>query len=359
MTLSVFPIDGELSSLASATDDRRIREVLSATLPEVVDQSLTIEHVNAEPIEYARRYRAVLRYRLDALYHGKPTQRIVYGKVFASKDGALLGPTMAALREYLATARRYTFNVPLPLGWRPDMQLALMEEVPGQALLSKALKARFQGSTAQPPHMSLRNMIDASAHIAATLHSSPIKLGRRRTLDEEIADIRGELADLQRISPELGQRLDTYLQQIAAYAEQSDPLPLGFCHGDYTYNQILFEGTRAGLVDYDAVCQAEPALDLGHFLAYLKIAGLRARKAEGSQANDVVIELSDRFLKTYTNAMGGIGDVERFQIRVAVYQMISLIRRAVRSWQKFKGNRLEHALVLIEEELACLPQLDY
>jgi len=46
-------------------------------------------------------------------------------------------------------------------------------------------------------------------------------------------------------------------------------------------------------------------------------------------------------------------------VRVAVYQMISLLRRALRSWQKFKGSRLENALALIEEEMACLPQLDY
>jgi hypothetical protein len=38
---------------------------------------------------------------------------------------------------------------------------------------------------------------------------------------------------------------------------------------------------------------------------------------------------------------------------------VSLLRRALRSWQKFKGSRLEGALEIIEEEIACLPQLDY
>jgi hypothetical protein len=38
---------------------------------------------------------------------------------------------------------------------------------------------------------------------------------------------------------------------------------------------------------------------------------------------------------------------------------VSLLRRAVRSWQKFKGGRTESALAILEEELACLPQLEY
>jgi len=65
-------------------------------------------------------------------------------------------------------------------------------------------------------------------------------------------------------------------------------------------------------------------------------------------------------MSTYMAAMGGrVDDAERLRVRVAVYQMISLLRRALRSWQKFKGSRLENALALIEEEMACLPQLDY
>jgi hypothetical protein len=31
----------------------------------------------------------------------------------------------------------------------------------------------------------------------------------------------------------------------------------------------------------------------------------------------------------------------------------------MRSWQKFKGSRTASALAILEEEIACLPQLDY
>jgi aminoglycoside phosphotransferase (APT) family kinase protein len=203
-------------------------------------------------------------------------------------------------------------------------------------------------------------MIDSCARIAATLHRSNIKLGRRLTLDDQVAALRTGFADLHRIAPDLGTQLEAWLEQITTYAEQSDALNLCFCHGDYTYTQVIFEGRQAGLVDFDSVCQAEPALDLGHFLSYLRIAGSKAQQVAGSDSRELVSELSDRFMSTYLGAMGGrVEDAERLRVRVAVYQMISLLRRALRSWQKFKGGRLENALALIEEEIAYLPQLDY
>jgi thiamine kinase-like enzyme len=250
--------------------------------------------------------------------------------------------------------------VPRALGWRPDLHLSLMEAIPGKPLLSDALKAHFKGRAAQAGAPSLRGMVEACAKIAATLHSSNIKLGRRRTLDDELAALRAGFVDVQRISPELGTRLETWLEQLSAYAEQSDALNLGFCHGDYTYTQIIFEGQQAGLVDFDSICQAEPALDLGHFLGYLKVAGFKAQQAAGGSSPALVGELSDQFMGAYLGTMGGqIEDADRLRVRVAIYQMVSLLRRALRSWQKFKPSRLENALALIEEEMLLLPQLDY
>jgi aminoglycoside phosphotransferase (APT) family kinase protein len=364
MVLHVFPVDGELPALVRATDSRRMLGIFNETLPAALDSSFEVERYESELVDYARRYRAVLRYHLEGRRPGagRAERRTIYGKVFTSSVGALAGPVTAALRERLLNSDGdYRFNVPRSLGWRPDMQLALMEEIPGKPQVSDLLKAHFRGKATEPEAQSLREMIDACAKIAATLHTSQIKLGRRRTLDDEVAALRKDFAEMRRISPELGAQLESWLDQLSTYAEQSDSLPIGFCHGDYTYTQVIFEGQQAGLVDFDSVCQAEPALDLGQFLAYVRIAGYRARQlANRTSDTPLVEELCERFLTTYLAAMGArVEDVERLRVRVAVYQVLSLLRRALRSWQKFKGSRLENALALIEEEIACLPQLDY
>jgi thiamine kinase-like enzyme len=340
-----------------------MRELFNETLPAALDNSLEVEKCEVELVDYARRHRAVLRYQIQGRRpgSGRVERQTVYGKVFTSNIGALAGPATAALRErVLNNDGGYSFSVPRSLGWRPDMQLSLLEAIPGKPLISDLLKARLRGQATEPEMLSLRQMIDACAQIAARLHTSNIQLGRRRTLDDELAMLRKSFVEVRRLSPELGAQMEAWLDQLSIYAEQSDSLRLGFCHGDYTYTQVIFEGQRAGLVDFDSICQAEPALDIGHFLAYLRVAGFKAQKLADGAPNTLVEELGERFLTNYLGAMGShVEDVERLRVRVAVYQMISLLRRALRSWQKFKGSRLENALVLIEEEMACLPHLDY
>jgi len=361
MALHVFPIDGELPALVSATNASRMREIFNETLPAALGNSLDVESCGVELVDYARRYRAVLRYELEGRRPGssRVEQQTVYGKVFTSNIGALAGPVTAALRERVLSGP-YKFNVPRSLGWRPDMQLSLLEAIPGKPLISDLLKARLRNKPITPGTLSLEEMVDVCANVAATLHSSNIRLGRKRTLDDELAMLRKNFAEMRRLSPELGEQMETWLEQLSTYAEQSDALSMGFCHGDFTYTQLVFEGNQAGLVDFDSICQAEPALDLGHFLAYLRVAGLKAEKLADGGPNTLVEQLSERFMTTYLATMGEqVEEVGRLRVRVAIYQMISLLRRALRSWQKFKGSRLENALVVIEEEMACLPQLDY
>ena len=47
--------------------------------------------------------------------------------------------------------------------------------------------------------------------------------------------------------------------------------------------------------------------------------------------------------------------MERLDDRVPVYEVISLLRMALHSWQKLKGTRLEYVIAVLEERVACLP----
>jgi hypothetical protein len=122
---------------------------------------------------------------------------------------------------------------------------------------------------------------------------------------------------------------------------------------------VIFDGASSGLVDFDTVCQAEPALDLGQFLAYARVAVLKARDkaaAPPEASEEITGQLCDRFLNTYIEACGGrLEDIERLGARVPVYEVISLLRMALHSWQKLKGTRLEYVITVLEERIAWLP----
>jgi thiamine kinase-like enzyme len=305
----------------------------------------------------------VLRYEIEGAGRGnKPQRRDVYGKVADDKQGALVGALIAALRERVLDSRNaHQFNLPRSLGFRPDLQLTLLEAIPGKPQISQLLKARLAGrGEAAADGLTLEAALDGCAQIARALHDSKIALGRRRTLDGELKALQKEIAVVQHIAPELGGRFQAWLERIETYAEESDPLELHCSHGDYTYSQIIFDGKQSGLVDFDTICQAEAALDLGQFLAYLKAATYKAQKLASSAPADLGGQLGEHFLQAYERAAGGqIPDVGRLRVRTAVYEVVSLMRMSLHSWQQLKPSRLANAIALLEGALERLPQLDY
>jgi ABC-type multidrug transport system fused ATPase/permease subunit/thiamine kinase-like enzyme len=362
MVVHAYPIDGELPTLVGATDLARMRDVFAETLSRATNSEIAVEGVRVVPVNYARRYRCVMRYEIEAYDGDESLPPIeVYGKISTDNQGAAIDRVVGALRDHvLADRRAYQFAIPRSLGFRPDLQLSLMEAIPGQPRISQLLKERLSGRAGADGELTLEQALEACARIARRLHESNILLGRRRTLDDELAALQRDIQAMQQVAPELGAQFQEWLERIGSYAEASDPLPLCFSHGDYTYSQLIFDGSRSGLVDFDTVCQAEPALDLGQFLAYLRVAAHKARRNTAPGATPIGEQLGEQFLRAYMAGSGEqLEDAERMRIRTSVYEVVSLLRMALHSWQQLKGSRLENAIAVFEEAIARLPQLDY
>lgn len=352
MVVHAFPIDGDLPILLEVTDPERMVEVLAA---EELG-GFTPRRCRVELAQYGRRHRCTLRYILDGTdATGAPAQRVVYGKVANDGTGARTVPVIAALREALAAPGDEGVLIPPVIAYRPELQLLLLEAIPGRPQIARLLKARLAGQPEDLPGApTLEGAMEACGKIAAAIHGSGITLGHERTLESEIAWQERSIAELGRISPELGAQLLAWLRQLAEAGARTAALPLGFAHGDFTYTQLIFDGGRSGLVDFDTVCQGEPALDLGQFLAYQRLA-IRRNQRQGSPAG-LADELSAGFIEAYLAALGGrAGDVENLRARARIYELLMLSRLAIHSWQKLKVSRMEQAMKLIEERIQWLP----
>jgi hypothetical protein len=357
MAVHAFPLDAELPELIGATDRRNVAALLGDALQNELGLDFAVADCQIELVDYGRQQRATLRYHVTG--HGSDAamaqQVLVYGKLTGDGSGALAGPISDALRERVyAPSSTFHFNVPRVLAWRPELCLSLLEAIPGKGLIADALKALLRDKSFTGAALSIDEMIGACAKIAATLHTSGIQLGRPRLFEDELVSLQRELALVEPISPALGVQLAGYLAQIAAAARRSPTLPLCFNHGDFTYGQMLFDGENSGLVDFDSVCQAEPALDLAQFLTYLRVASLKSKLSQAA-TRALVDRLNDRFLQSYVDMAGPqTGELEQLVLRIAIYKALSLLRRTLRSWQKFKPSRIESALALLEEEIARL-----
>jgi aminoglycoside phosphotransferase (APT) family kinase protein len=357
MVVHAYPLDGELAALLDATNRTRMLAVLRETVPDATSHVSTGEECRVELVDYGRQDRATLRYYLmgSGGDPAQPARLVVYGKLTGDGSGAMAGAVSSALQERVARSV-FPFHVPQVFAWQEDTQLVLLEAIPGAPAISDALKARLRGKAADEGTITLEAMIDTCAQIGATLHTSAIHLGPRRTLEDILGSLAQRFSEVERISPDLGGLLSDRLTRLASAAQASSPMPLCFCHGDFTFGQVLFAGAYSGLVDFDSVCRAEPALDLGHFLTYLTLTGEKGKKSDTAEPHELIGQLTERFLATYSAAVGlDIAAQERLRERVAVYKGVSLLRRALRSWQKFKPSRIEAAITLLDTQLAQLP----
>ncbi|HJW89534.1 MAG TPA: ABC transporter transmembrane domain-containing protein [Anaerolineales bacterium] len=361
MAISVFPIDGMLPTLIGATDCERMIKVFNNSLPEALSDNLKIEDMRFEVVHYGRYQRCVLRYVLQGRGEdgSTPQERVVFGKVDSDGYSALTIPVMGALMEHMG--RRlftYNFRIPRPIGFVQDLNLLLMEALPGNVRLKDLLLDRLCGAGLElPGDLTLEEALESCARMLVVLHTSKIELGRRRNFEDEISMVSAEVEAMELVFPSLGGQLHSWLDEVIAFGRSSIPMSPVFSHGDFTYSQLIFQGKESGLVDFDSICQAEPGLDLGQFLAYQRLVICKEQHPEAPMDSVEVERLSDLFLSTYIAHSDWLADETLLRNRTMAYEVISLIRLAVHSWDKLKGTRLNHTLNILKGRISCLSRV--
>lgn len=369
MALSVFPIDGLIPTLVEATDPQTIASLLAETLPEARSGEFLIQDVRLDLAHYGRYERCVLRYSIDGMQTATQTPRhlTVYGKVEADGSGNGTVSMISTLRARLQEPDvPYRFRIPHALGYFPDLKLLLMEAIPGKPFFKELLKTwREQGDHgngeeggSHEKQVTLEQAVRTCALIAATLHRSEIKSGPRQTLEMQAAELREESQAIKRTFPALFAQVESWISETVAFAQAYPAMPPCFSHGDFTYTQLIFDGSKGGLVDFDSICQAEPAQDLGHYLAYQRLNIIKDQDPESPIPPEAIERLCALFLDTYIEASRGwIADESLLRGRVAIYELISLIRLTLHSWEKMKGSRLRQTILLVEERVECQRQI--
>jgi hypothetical protein len=349
LVLHAFPLDPALPGLVPATDPVALAETLGPLLTSAVP-GLHLQNCRAEVVRY-RPDGCVLRYELA--WHLQPSRRslkqVLYGKVYAGGEGQLVGPVVTALRNLSdGPGPSLPFLIPRFQGYLPHLRLALLEAVPGSPLLPALIRARAGG--ASPPAVSgptPEEAVVACARIAATLHRSTIPVGACRTLADEVDAVRTAVDDLAPMAPALAASLHRHLAGVGDVAMDAGGPP-GLAHGDFDASQVLFDGPTTSLVDFDTICRAEPALDLGRFAGHLALAVRKGRETSGTTTFDGGEDLASAFLREYVRQSGST-DPAALLARVAAYRTVALARSAVRSWCRLKPERLRSTLALLDE----------
>jgi hypothetical protein len=345
-TLAVYPVDPELPTLVDASDPERVGPLLGDAL------ATSVTGVEVELGHYGRRHRCVLRYRCSTT-SGPDGARTVFGKVACDDRGQAATEGARALAEAIRRAGEPGVTVPDPLGYDPGLRLALFDEVRGRPLLGGLLEGSVVGLPPLPGAPSLEGALDDAARLLALLHRVPAGPGPRRDAGAELDAVAASVAPLLPLVPGLAARLDGRLVGAGHGLVAAPEAPEVMCHGDFSPGQLLFGPGGCAVVDLDTICRGDPALDLGHFLAYLRL-GLLKAAPDAATAARAGRRLGDRFLDSYARAAGGAG-AAGLRDRAARYETVSLVRLAVHSWLKLKTSRLRRVLALLEDSFSRSP----
>jgi hypothetical protein len=299
--LFFFPADPVFPALATVFDP----DVMGPLLHEHFRHLGLQEPValRAERIKYLPEISAIARYQTADT---EAPSRAIYGKVQHSRKGAY---TFEVMRALWALPARATGELLIaePLAYYPEYDLLLQSEVPG---------TEVKGDRHSPEFMA---QAETAGRVIGYIHESAIDVGRAHTIEVEIGRLAGRLEEFKLSSPGLYVLIRDLLKQIDVQARRIPPEEAVPSHGDYKYNQFLYDGQRFGLIDVEYFVQAEPSFDLGKYCGHL-IPSMPQHWSDTSQAN----EARRVFLDAYRSV---VPDYEGR--RFPLYEALSLATRAL------------------------------
>jgi hypothetical protein len=371
-----FPADAALSALAASCDttpQSQLFPVLQTSArTRLQDEAWQLTSAYAEPVRYKPASRCVIRYRL-ALQHpvtGEKQTLTLFGKVYAAAEQA---QRVQLLQQQLYEEQAKTGLLPLlprPLAILPSLGLTFNEAIqpPAHIETNDQWQTLRTGVRALQPQLERGRGGDITriiipdeelrltGHALAQLHSSTVmSKDAPRTGAKEAKRARERAALIASRNPAQAERVQTLAQHLAARLEASQPDSYRPAHGGFKASQLLFHSHRVFVVDFDGFCLADPALDVGYFLAYLRPSGLWYHQQGMRQWFEQATEV---FRGAYQEAMREKGvtseTLDAIMERSRLYEGALIFKIATRRVNRLNSPRPQELSAMLEEITACL-----
>lgn len=265
---------------------------------------------------------------------------VLYGKVYPDGTGAVVDDFLRALGGHRGVDGLARF--PTPVGYDPTLRLLLTQALPGHASVPRLLREAVAGEPTK--RAALRAAVRASGRALAGLHGTDLSTAPVRPATTELLELRREIAVVARVWPGLAAAIGRHVDVLQTLVPGPAVSDLVLSHGDFTPSQVLLNGGAPALVDLDTLCWADPALDLGRYLAQLRLLGA---KPAGAEAEPLLAELTDTFLAGYGEVSARSAAAATASDRIRFYAATSLTRSALHGARQLKGYRLELAMSLL------------
>jgi aminoglycoside phosphotransferase (APT) family kinase protein len=322
MQILVSPLDVRFPQLARLSD------------PGFVTRLFDGRGCGVTPIRYRPRQRHVLRYDLEGRSGSRET---VFAKLYRDDRGERTFEVARRVGDWLAASDPGTAAV-RPLSYVPDSRALFYPALSG-APLSQRLARSGNGA----------HQLRRAGALLRVLHRAPLTLAERCEPHEfaaELAAIGRASVHIRVLLPGAESRIAAILGRAQELHERVPPEHTVVAHGDFKLDHLWLGRGRLTLIDLDRCCVADPAFDIGKFLADLRWVHLVAGRAG-------VREAQQEFLDGYVAAPSS-----RQVRRARIYEAVLLVKIAARRVPLFDRRWRALTEALIAEGEKTLAALD-
>jgi len=230
--------------------------------------------------------RCVIEYDLEIERPEAPTEHVtLVGKVRVARFGLAGYRLLSAFWDAgFDSGSADGISVPEPIGAVAKFRMWLQRKVTG---------ARATDLLAGPDGVRIARRIAEAAH---KIHRAGVPVAERHAMADELRILRECLASVGRVEPSRAGRIDSLLAACERLAMQMRPAGTVGIHRDFYADQVIVDGARLHLLDFDLYCEGEAALDLGNFIGHITEQSLRELGRPDALA-DREGALEDRFVE--------------------------------------------------------------
>ena len=329
MILRAFPMDPALPGLAAATDTSEMLPLFASRLEACRRTGVAPRGFTHEILHYKPRRSCAIHYRIDL---GGDTAR-VYGKLSRDERGQHHHQLLTSAFE-AASASGGAWRAARPMGYVEQWRLLLQEAVPGRDF--RLVFADLTPDDVTDAQLTQAGrLLDGIASAVRGLQRAPIVPGAMMTFEKLLGAQERNLHYMSKLQPGLAGELGAIRGEAIRLQRETRAGDLVFAHGDFAHGNLLIEGDRIGIIDFDKAGAAEPAYDVAYFLTHMWSFGLRHQKRMRH-----VQALCQRFRAAYLAQAPEVSSE-----RLALYEALDFAAYVLRNFRKqsHQGSWLEWA----------------
>jgi hypothetical protein len=355
LDLVTEPPDAALPAIEQLTDPERARDLLECAIragtPAYAD--LRIRTVRPEVMRYHQGSRCTIRYQLgyppNAALRDWPDA--VVAKSYSNELGQRAYDGMRALwRSPLSDGT--VVQIAAPLAYIPQLRVLVQGPVREEQTLAHRLQETLLAGTPAARTALVADLKRTATGLAA-LHCSDVSYGQHVTLHDELAEVRAALASLAVPIPELADAANPLLSRIEELDSAYPADPAVPTHRSFHPAQVLLWRGQVGFIDFDGLCQAEPALDVALFRAAIKYAGparsRRRRLTPGQPVNPAKLAELEQIAEVFSSHYEARTPVSRH--RIMLWETLNLFTYVLHCWTKIRPHRVGPTMALLEQHL--------